>query len=44
MDKELRTWLFDILNEILEIESFVLDQPKDFDVFKKDLRTRRAIE
>ena len=44
MDKEVKTWLFDILNAILEIESFVLDQPKEFDEFKKDLRTRRAIE
>ena len=44
MDKEVKTWLFDILNAILEIESFVLDQPKDFEVFKKDLRTRRAVE
>jgi uncharacterized protein with HEPN domain len=44
MDKEVKTWLFDILNAILEIESFVLDQPKEFDAFKKDLRTRRAIE
>jgi uncharacterized protein with HEPN domain len=44
MDKEVKTWFFDILNAILEIESFVLDQPKEFDVFKKDLRTRRAIE
>ena len=44
MDKEIRTWLFDVLNAIMEIESFFLDQPMDYDAFKKDLRTRRAIE
>lgn len=44
MDKEVRTWLFDVLNAIMEIESFFLDQPMDYDAFKKDLRTRRAIE
>ena len=44
MDKEVRSWLFDVLNAIMEIESFLLDQPMDFHAFKKDLRTRRAIE
>lgn len=43
MDKEVKTWLFDVLNAIMEIESFFLDQPMDYDAFKKDLRTRRAI-
>ena len=27
-----------------EIESFFDDQPKDFEVYKKDTRTRRAVE
>ena len=35
MDEEVRTWLFDILNAIMEIEGFFLDQPMDYDAFKK---------
>ena len=44
MDIEIKTWLFDILNAINEIDIFFEDQSKEFDVYKKDIRTRRAIE
>jgi uncharacterized protein with HEPN domain len=44
MDNEIKAWLFDILNAIMEIESFFIDRPKDFEYFKQDLRTKRAVE
>lgn len=44
MDIDVKVWLFDILNAINEIESFLSDRPKLFEEFKKDLRTKRAIE
>jgi uncharacterized protein with HEPN domain len=44
MDNEIKTWLYDILNAIVEIESFFIDRPKRFDYYQKDIRTKRAIE
>jgi len=44
MDNEIKAWLYDILNAINEIESFFIDHPKRFDEYKKDLRTKRAVE
>ena len=44
MDNEIKAWLYDILNAIIEIDSFFIDIPKEFSTYKDDLRTRRAIE
>jgi uncharacterized protein with HEPN domain len=44
MDKEIKVWLYDIATAINEIESYYFDTPKDFEVFKKDAKTKRAIE
>ncbi len=44
MDNETKTWLYDILNAIMEIESFFADRPKEFAKYKADLRTKRAVE
>jgi len=44
MDNSIKTWLFDILNSINEIESYFLDTPKLFEVYQNDLRTKRAVE
>ena len=44
MDIEIKTWLFDILNAILEIDSFFEDKPKEFKFYQNDIRTKRAIE
>jgi len=44
MDIEIKTWLYDILNVINEIESFFADRPKNFNTYENDLRTKRAIE
>ena len=44
MDNEIKAWLFDILNAIMEIESFFTEQTKDFSNYQADIRTRRAVE
>jgi uncharacterized protein with HEPN domain len=44
MDNVLKAWLFDILNAIMEIESFFIGIPKEFDTYQNDLRTKRAVE
>lgn len=44
MDNSIKTWLFDILNSINEIESYFVDTPKLFEVYQNDLRTKRAVE
>jgi uncharacterized protein with HEPN domain len=44
MDSEIKTWLFDILQSILEIESYFEGKPKRFEEYAKDVKTRRAVE
>lgn len=44
MDNEIKAWFYDILNAIVEIESFFEDTPKTFTSYQNDLRTRRAVE
>jgi len=44
MDNDIKSWLYDILNAINEIDSFFIDVPKDFLAFQNDLRTKRAVE
>jgi len=44
MDNEIKAWLYDILNAINEIESFYIDQKKEFAVYEVDIKTKRAIE
>ena len=44
MDINVKTWLYDILNAINEIDSFFIDTPKDFFVYQHDLKTKRAVE
>jgi uncharacterized protein with HEPN domain len=44
MDIEIKTWLFDILQSIHEIESYYADKPKRFDEFRSDIKTKRAVE
>ena len=44
MDNEVKAWLYDILNSINEVEGFFIDRPTLFDDYKKDLRTKRAVE
>jgi len=44
MDNDIKAWLYDILNAIIEIESFFTDQTKEFAKYQADLRTKRAVE
>jgi len=44
MDIPIKSWLYDILNAIDEIECFFVDKPKEFIAYKNDLKTRRAVE
>jgi uncharacterized protein with HEPN domain len=44
MDSQIRTWLFDILQSIEEIESYFTNRPKIFEEYLKDIRTKRAVE
>ncbi|WP_348799486.1 HepT-like ribonuclease domain-containing protein [Flavobacterium adhaerens] len=44
MDNNIKTWLYDILSSIHEIESYYVDIPKIFEVYQNDLKTKRAVE
>ncbi|MFN5556860.1 MAG: HepT-like ribonuclease domain-containing protein, partial [Chryseotalea sp.] len=43
MDDQIRAWLKDIQQAILEIQTFIPDQ-KNFLLFEKDVKTKRAVE
>ena len=44
MDEEIKTWLYDILQSINEIESYFEDRPKIFQDYVADIKTKRATE
>lgn len=44
MDNNIKTWLFDILSSIKEIESYYEATPKIFEVYENDSKTKRAVE
>jgi uncharacterized protein with HEPN domain len=44
MEHDIKTWLYDILNAIQEIDSFFVDRPKIYVDYQNDLRTKRAVE
>ena len=44
MDNEIKTWLYDILQSIHEIEGYYVNKPKVFDEYDSDIKTKRAIE
>jgi uncharacterized protein with HEPN domain len=44
MDNDVKTWLYDILTAIEEIEGFFLDRPKYYADYCNDVRTKRAVE
>jgi len=44
MDSEIKTWLYDILQSITEIESYFEDRPKKYEEYIIDLKTKRAVE
>lgn len=44
MDNDIKTWLYDILQSINEIDSYCENKPRLFDEYKSDIKTKRAIE
>jgi uncharacterized protein with HEPN domain len=44
MDSDIKTWLYDILQSISEIESYFEGKPKIFEDYSKDTKTKRAVE
>lgn len=44
MNIEIKTWLYDILKAIEEIDSFFIEIPKDFTAYQGSIKTKRAIE
>jgi len=44
MDNEIKTWLYDILQSINEIESYYVDKPRKFEEYVSDIKTKRAVE
>jgi uncharacterized protein with HEPN domain len=44
MDNDIKAWLYDMLNAIMEIESFFNESTKEFAKYQNDLRTKRAVE
>lgn len=44
MDNDIKTWLYDILSSINEIDSYFTEMPKMFEIYQNDLKTKRAVE
>ena len=44
MDREIKTWLFDIITSIEEIEQFLPQGGRLFEEYRNDLKTKRAVE
>ena len=44
MDSDIKAWLHDILNAIVEIESFFNDTPKEFVQYKNDVRIKEQLK
>ncbi len=44
MDSEIKTWLYDILQSINEIESYYQNKPKVYADYVSDVKTKRAVE
>ena len=44
MDNETKTWLYDILQSIKEIESYFDDRSRNFEEYSGDIKTKRAVE
>ena len=44
MDNEIKTWLYDILQSIIEIEGYFESIPRKFENYQKDIKTKRAVE
>ena len=43
-DNDIKTWLYDILQSINEIDSYFDNKPRIFEKYVSDIKTKRAIE
>jgi uncharacterized protein with HEPN domain len=44
MDREIKSWLYDIYKSIEEIEQFLPEGKRVYEEYKNDLKTKRAVE
>jgi len=44
MDNEIRTWLYDIFSSIEEVETYFQHENMSVKFYKKDTKTKRAVE
>lgn len=44
MDNEIKTWLYDILQSINEVDSYYNERPRIFEEYLSDIKTKRAVE
>jgi uncharacterized protein with HEPN domain len=44
MDNEIKTWLYDILQAIKEIEGYFANKPLHYNDYISDIKTKRAVE
>jgi uncharacterized protein with HEPN domain len=44
MDNDIKTWLYDILQSINEIDSYYTNKTRKFADYLSDLKTKRAVE
>lgn len=44
MESQVKAWLFDILQAIIEIEGYFDGQTMKFESYQSDIRTKRAVE
>ena len=44
MDERILKWLYDIQGAIIELESYFIDHPKDFKLYKSNILLKRAVE
>lgn len=44
MDNDIKTWLYDILQSINEVDSYYDNKAKIFEDYVSDIKTKRAIE
>ena len=44
LPENIKTWLYDIINAIEDIDSFFENNPRSFSEFTGDIKTKRAVE
>ena len=44
IDKDIQTWLYDILLSINEIDSYFETDKRFFEIYRNDIKTKRAVE